>query len=41
MITNDPNVQIDIKALDVLNFFENPNGKIDYLIDGDVLGLDN
>ena len=30
---------IDIKNLDVSNFFEDPNGEIGHLIDGGVVGL--
>ena len=40
LITNDPNTLIDIKGLDVLDFFKDPDGKIDYLIGG-VLGPNN
>ena len=41
LITDDPNTPIDIKGLDVSDFFEDPDGKIDHLIGGGVLGPDN
>ena len=41
LITNDPNTPIGIKGLDVSNFFEDLNEKIDHLIGGSVLGPDN
>ena len=41
LIMDDSNTLIDIKGLDFSIFFENPDGKIDHLIGGRVLGLDN
>ena len=41
LVTNNSNPLISIESLDVLNFFEDPNEKIDHLISGGVIGPDN
>ena len=38
LVTDDSNPPISIEGLDVSNFFEDPNGKIDHLISGGVIG---
>ena len=41
LITDDSNTLINIKSLEVSNFFENLDEKIDHLIGGGILNLDN
>ena len=41
LVTDDSNNLVNIKDLDVSDFFEDPDGKIDYLIGCDVFGSDN
>ena len=41
LIKNDSNTLINIKGLDVLEFFKDLNGKIDHSISGGMLGPDN
>ena len=41
LVKDDSNPPISIKGLDVSDFFEDPNGKIDHLISGGVIDPDN